>query len=204
MYAPIQRDSIRAPTVWWLRCSRFPAAWASATHITAPSSPSRPAESGAALPSQKKCSGLRADAVDDDVRAADSFQRLCRVLDSKFSHVSAEMLFTLRVRAAAADADAVLAFDRLVGPERRGSSSTWWSRSSVAYSTTALATWRSPTCRSPRALVAEARRIDAKLGGMYEGRLLLLRRRRRRRRRPRACWDVVGSASAAAWSRSDG
>ena len=137
--------------------------------------PTRPAESGAALPSQKKCSGLRADAVDDDVRAADSFQRLCRVLDSKFSHVSAEILFTLRVRAAAADADAVVAFDRLVGPEAARlfqqvvepqlSGVQYHGFGDVALADMPLA----------QALVAEARRIDANLGGLYEGRLDHLR-----------------------------
>ena len=75
----------------------------------------RPAERGAALPPQPNCSGLRVDVV--GVGAADSFQRLCRVVDTKFSHVTADILFTLRVRAAAAGADAVLAFDELAGPE---------------------------------------------------------------------------------------
>ena len=81
------------------------------------STPSQPGRSTELLP-QHICIGLRSDAVSFD--ACETFQVLCRVVDSTFSHVSAEVLFELR--AAAPDARAVRAFDTFTG-WARGSSS---------------------------------------------------------------------------------
>ena len=73
----------------------------------------RQADCGAELRPQQICFGLRSDAVSS--YASENFEVLCRVVDSKFGHVSAELLFELR--AAASNAIAVQAFESLVGPE---------------------------------------------------------------------------------------
>ena len=73
----------------------------------------RQADCGAELRPQQICFGLRSDAV--SFYASENFEVLCRVVDSQFGHVSAELLFELR--AAASNAIAVQAFESLVGPE---------------------------------------------------------------------------------------
>ena len=77
-----------------------------------PPPPHEPHLSAELLPVQT-CNGLRAHAVSSS--ACEGFQLICRVVDTAFSHVSAEVLFELR--AFAPDARAVQAFDLLVGPE---------------------------------------------------------------------------------------
>ena len=65
----------------------------------------------AAASSAAGCNGLTAAAVQD--ASAASFQSLCRVVDSKFGVISAEILFNLRRDLATNDASAALAFQQL-------------------------------------------------------------------------------------------
>ena len=137
------------------------------------STPSQPGRSTELLP-QHICIGLRSDAVSFD--ACETFQVLCRVVDSTFSHVSAEVLFELR--AAAPDARAVRAFDSLVGPEaarlfEQGVGLQVGQVGGAQYDDFADLAIADITLA--KALVAETKKIDSRLGGLYQGRLDHLR-----------------------------
>jgi len=137
------------------------------------STPSQPGRSTELLP-QHICIGLRSDAVSFD--ACETFQVLCRVVDSTFSHVSAEVLFELR--AAAPDARAVRAFDSLVGPEaarlfEQGAGLQVGQVGGAQYDDFADLAIADITLA--KALVAETKKIDSRLGGLYQGRLDHLR-----------------------------
>ena len=137
--------------------------------------PSRQGDPGAERQPAKICLGLRSAAVGSG--ACESFQVLCRVVGGTFSHVSAGTLFELRV--SAPDARAVRLFDSLVGPEARLfeqgvglqlqlSGAMCNDFGDVAMADATLA----------KSLVAETKKIDATLGGLYQGRLDLIFGRR--------------------------
>ena len=131
----------------------------------------RQANCGAELRPQQICFGLRSDAV--SFYASENFEVLCRVVDSKFGHVSAELLFELR--AAASNAIAVQAFESLVGPEAAHSfeqavrpqvgRAQYHDFGDVVMADATLA----------KTLLAKAEKLDAVLGGLYQGRLDHLR-----------------------------
>ena len=117
------------------------------------------------------CSGLRVGDVKAD--AADGFAELCRVVDTGFSRVTAEVLF--KIRAAATDVEAVVAFNKLVGPHwamlfERAVTLEHGGLLCAGFGALAMA-----DMPLAQALVAEAESVQQARGGLYEGRLDHLR-----------------------------
>ena len=120
------------------------------------------------------CTGLRPAALRSE--SAAGFMHMCRVLDTPFSRISAEILLDLRSRArdpgfveafnavcATGGPDVAALFDRAVGLRGNGSRRTQLHEVMAANRTLTAA------------LAAAADRVNAVWGGLYEGKLDCLR-----------------------------
>ena len=155
----------------WLLCCTFMAQHgaASSAHGETPA-----AAQSSHGPGVLTCTGLRPAALRSE--SAAGFMHMCRVLDTPFSRISAEILLDLRSRVrdpgfveafnavcATGGPDVAALFDRAVGLRGNGSRRTQLHEVMAANRTLAAA------------LAAAADRVNAVWGGLYEGKLDCLR-----------------------------